>query len=146
MKSRINYKKPDSNSYDGAKADKYTADDFSFVSQHSTNTLVSGRPDEEKLRRAFPSLATLTQLKFSEPKQIILAIRGMEYANTDNYFIEPKTQVELARTEIFFIKAVSYWKRKMLPIDAVKQIMAIQKHEHWEVMRIKSRLLPFERW
>ena len=70
----------------------------------------------------------------------------MEYANTDNFFINPKTQVELARTEIFFIKAVSYWKRKMLPIDAVKQIMAIQKHERWEVMRIKSRLLPFESW
>lgn len=146
MKSKINYKKPDSNSYDGAKADKYTADEFSFVSQHSTNTLVSGRPDEEKLRHAFPSVAALISLDLSEPKQIILVIRGMEYANTDNYFIEPKTNVELARNEIFFIKAASYWKRKMLPIDAVKQIMAIQKHEHCEVMRIKSRLLPFERW
>jgi len=146
MKSKINYKKPDSNSYDGAKADKYIADEFSFVSQHSTNTPVSGRPDEEKLRHAFPSLSALINLDLSEPKQIILAIRGMEYANTDNYFIEPKTNVEVARNEIFFIKAASYWKRKMLPIDAVKQIIAIQKHEHLEVTMIKSRLLPFERW
>jgi len=146
MKNRIKYKKPDSNSFDGTKADRYTADEAALFSQHSTNTPVSGRPDEEKLRHAFPSLANLIELKLSEPKQILLAIKAMEYANTDNFFIEPKTQVELARTEIFFIKAVSYWKRKMLPIDAVKQIMAIQKHEHWEVMRIKSRLLPFERW
>ena len=31
-------------------------------------------------------------------------------------------------------------------LRAVKQIIAIQKHEHLEVTMIKSRLLPFERW
>lgn len=40
MKRKINYQKPDSNSLDGAKADRYTADEISFFSQHSTNTIV----------------------------------------------------------------------------------------------------------
>jgi hypothetical protein len=42
MKRKINYKKPDSNSYDGTKADRYTADELMQFSQHSTNTLVGG--------------------------------------------------------------------------------------------------------
>jgi len=44
MKNRIKYKKPDSNSFDGTKADRYTADEAALFSQHSTNT-----PDQGQL-------------------------------------------------------------------------------------------------
>lgn len=145
MKSKINYKKPDSNSYDGAKDDRYTADEFSFVSQHSTNTPVSGRPDEEKVKKILPSFACLVNLDLNDARQMILTIRAFEYANTDTYTLEPKTREESVKNEIFFTKASCYWKRKMLSIDDVKQIQAIQKHEHWEVSRLKANL-PIERW
>lgn len=142
MKSKINYKKPDSNSYDGAKADRYTADEFSFVSQHSTNTHVSGRPDEEKVKQILPTFACLVNLDLDDARQMILTIRAMEYADTTKYIVEPKTHEESIMNEIFFLKATCYWKRKMLSINDVKQIQAIQKHEHWEVMRLKSKLPP----
>ena len=146
MKSKIKYKKADSNSYDGTKADKYTADEFSFVSQHSINTPVSGRPDEEKLRKAFPSLAVLINLDLMEAKQIFLAIKAMEYADISTYTVEPKTKEENIMNEIFLIKASCYWQRKMVSIDNIKQIQRIQQHEHMEVMKLKSRLTIIKRW
>ena len=100
---------------------------------------------EEKVNKILPAFACLVNLDLNDARQMILTIRAFEYANADTYTLEPKTREESVKNEIFFTKASCYWKRKMLSIYDVKQIQAIQKHEHWEVARLKSRL-PIERW
>lgn len=97
---------------------------------------------EEKTRKAFDFLAIELGIDISSTREVVMLYRAIEYANPKNYYCEPAATEENVYNQIFLIRAMSYFKRKMInPMerDGMERINSIRNHEEYSVLSLKAR-------
>lgn len=98
---------------------------------------------EEKTKQAVSFLQLELGIISPNERELDFLMRAIEYANLDYYCEVPLSISERFLKEMFTIKAIAYFKRKMLSPyvkENIKYIRDIQEWEYYNIHLLKAQL------
>jgi len=97
---------------------------------------------EDSYERAFEFMVIYIGIDLSDLKQRSLLLRAIDYANASLYTPEPKSSEQHVNNEIFTIKTLCYFKRKLLPMESSKEKIKEIINYEWQTVAQLKRKLP----
>lgn len=107
------------------------------------NKLVTDMDTEEKKKEALSFLQLELGIISPNEKELTILLTAIEYAGLNNYCEVPLSKEERFFKEKFTIKAIAYFKRKILtPLvkDYIKYIRDIEEWEYYNIHLLKSTI------
>lgn len=98
---------------------------------------------EEKTKQAVSFLQLELGIIYPNEKELTILLTAIEYAGLNNYCEVPLSKEERFFKEKFTIKAIAYFKRKMLSPyvkENIKYIRDIQEWEYYNIHLLKAQL------
>ncbi len=99
--------------------------------------------NDDLFKDAVNILSVYIPVEINDPKELMLLHRAIQYADVNNYCDTPKDIYERVNMEIFFVKAICYFKRKKLnPFirENINRIREIEGYEYSNVSSLKAKI------
>lgn len=98
--------------------------------------MVTNKQIEEKTNHAITFLALELGIASPNEKELALLMRSIQYADINHYCEYPLSISEKFLKEMFIIKAIAFFKRKILNPFVKENIQYIREIQEWEYRNI----------
>lgn len=96
----------------------------------------------EIFEKAFAELMVILNVNLNVEREVWALAHAIKYAENEPYYPNPKGSVQKIYNEIFLTRATCYYRRKMLPINEIRESNNIRGYEVSRIFSLKSQLHP----